>query len=405
MPIFRYRGYRSDGKELSGTLDTDSLRSARDLLRQREIMPTELVSADDAPPAAGDVLRRWRRSVPVAALALFTRRLATLTAASVPVHEALTALYRQEQHDELRAVLGRVRERLAEGAPLARSLAEEPKVFNAGYVAMVAAGETGGALDRILQRLADFQERQEEIRRTVSAALAYPALMALVSSGVMIFLLTYVIPKITGIFADNKAALPFLTVALLKISALMRAGWWLLPLIAIGGTVLYRRLAQRESFLAARDRWLLRLPVLGSLLQTLALARFSRVLGLLLGSGVPLLRSLEISADAVVNRSYRQVLDTARTTVAEGGSLSNTLERSSLFPPLLTHLISVGEKSGALEESLETAGRSFEREFEAQTSRVMGLLEPMMVLAMGLMVGLVVIAVLLPIFQLNQLIK
>lgn len=405
MPIFRYRGYSTSGKEVSGTLDTDSLRTARDLLRQREIMPTELLSADDAPAAAGDVLRRWRRSVPVASLALFTRRLATLTAASVPVHEALTALYRQEQHDGLRSVLGRVRERLAEGAPLARSLSEEPQVFNAGYVAMVAAGETGGALDRILQRLADFQERQEEIRRTVSSALAYPALMALVSSGVMIFLLTYVIPKITGIFADNKAALPLLTVALLKVSALVRSGWWLLPPVAIGGILLYRRLAQRESFLAARDRWLLRLPVLGSLLQTLALARFSRVLGLLLGSGVPLLRSLEISADAVVNRSYRHVLDTARIAVSEGGSLSATLERSPLFPPLLTHLISVGEKSGALEESLETAGRSFEREFEAQTSRIMGLLEPMMVLAMGLMVGLVVIAVLLPIFQLNQLIR
>jgi len=270
---------------------------------------------------------------------------------------------------------------------------------------MVSAGEAGGALDRILQRLADFKERQEEVRRTVSSALAYPMLMALVGSGVMVFLLTFVIPKITGVFADNKATLPFLTVALLTVSALLRKGWWLLLILIAAAVFGYRRLTLRESFLVARDRWLLRLPLAGKLLQTLALARFSRVLGLLLGSGVPLLHSLEISSEAVVNRSYRQVLDEARVTVSEGGSLSATLERSSLFPPLLTHLISVGERSGTLEESLETAGRSFEREFEASTSRVMGLLEPLLVLAMGLMVGLVVVAVLLPIFELNQLIK
>lgn len=403
MPSYRYKGYRENGKELSGTLEADSLRTARELLRQKNILPTEITSEADIPFVKRDVLQQFKRRVPVAALALFTRRLATLAAASVPIHEALTALYNQEQHHELRAVLGRVRERLAEGAPLARSLAEEPKVFNAGYVAMVAAGETGGALDRILQRLADFQERQEEIRRTVSAAMAYPILMALVSSGVMVFLLTYVIPKITGIFADNKAALPILTVILLKVSAILRSGWWIILLLLVLITLGYRHLSKKESFLVLRDRLVLRAPVLGGLLQTLALARFSRVLGLLLGSGVPLLRSLEISGDAVVNRSYRKVLDEARITVSEGGSLSATLERSPLFPPLLTHLISVGEKSGALEESLETAGRSFEREFEAHTSRVMGLLEPMMVLAMGLMVGLVVIAVLLPIFQLNEL--
>jgi len=403
MPIFRYKGYRADGRELSGSLEADSLRGARELLRQREIIPSELTQEESVAPQGR--LRLWQRGIPVAALALFTRRLATLTAASVPIHEALSALYQQESHEQLRAVLGRLRERLAEGSPLARAMAEEPQVFDPGYIAMVSAGEAGGALDRILQRLADFKERQEEVRRTVSSALAYPMLMALVGSGVMVFLLTFVIPKITGVFADNKATLPFLTVALLTVSALLRKGWWLLLILIAAAVFGYRRLTLRESFLVARDRWLLRLPLAGKLLQTLALARFSRVLGLLLGSGVPLLHSLEISSEAVVNRSYRQVLDEARVTVSEGGSLSATLERSSLFPPLLTHLISVGERSGTLEESLETAGRSFEREFEASTSRVMGLLEPLLVLAMGLMVGLVVVAVLLPIFELNQLIK
>lgn len=403
MPTFRYKGYRANGQETSGTLEADSLRTAREQLRQQHILPSELSSEETQPPQG--IIQRFRRRIQIAQLSLFTRRLATLVASNVPIHEALTALHEQEQHAELRSLLGRIKARLAEGAPLARALAEEPQVFRPSYVAMVAAGEASGALDHVLERLADFLERQEELRRTVTGALAYPLLMSLVGSGVMIFLLAFVIPKITGVFADNRAALPLLTVALLTVSSLLRKGWWLLVL---GGAALlygYGRLTRKESFLAARDRWLLKLPLVGRLIQTLALARFARILSLMLGSGVPLLRALEISSEAVVNRSFRTILDQARSAVVEGSSLSAVLSRFPLFPPLLTHLIAVGERSGTLETSLETAGQSFEREFTADTGRLMALLEPLLVLAMGLAVGLVVIAVLLPIFELNQLIK
>lgn len=403
MPTFRYKGYRANGQATSGTLEADSLRTAREHLRQQEILPAELTSDETQPPQG--IIQRFRRRIQIAQLSLFTRRLATLVAANVPIHEALTALHEQEQHAELRSILNRIKARLAEGAPLARALAEEPQVFRPSYVAMVAAGEASGALDHVLERLADFLERQEELRRTVTGALAYPLLMALVGSGVMIFLLAFVIPKITGVFADNRTALPLLTVALLTVSSLLRKGWWLLML---GGAALlycYGRLSRKESFLAARDRWLLKLPVVGRLVQTLALARFARILSLMLGSGVPLLRALEISSEAVVNRSFRTLLAEARSAVVEGSSLSAVLTKSPLFPPLLTHLIAVGERSGTLETSLETAGQSFEREFTAATGRLMALLEPLLVLAMGLAVGLVVIAVLLPIFELNQLIK
>lgn len=403
MPIFRYKGYCSDGRETSGTIEADSLRSARDVLRQQQILPAELTNEETVAPQG--LRQRFHRRVPVAVLALFTRRLATLVAASVPIHEALSALHSQEQHPELRALLGRVKGRVAEGAPLARALSEEAQVFSSTYVAMVAAGEASGALDNILQRLADFLERQEEMRRTVTGALAYPLLMTVVGSGVMIFLLAFVIPKITGVFADNRTALPLLTVALLTVSSLLRKGWWLLVLVAVVASEGYRRLARRESFLAVRDRKLLVIPVVGNLIRTLALARFARILSLMLGSGVPLLRALEISAEAVSNRAFQAVLSEARTTVIEGGSLSAALSRAPLFPPLLTHLIAVGERSGTLETTLETAGQNFEREFTAATSRLMALLEPLLVLAMGLAVGLVVIAVLLPIFELNQLIK
>lgn len=403
MPTFRFKGYKASGQETNGSLEADSLRAAREQLRQQGILLTQLVSDETKPPQG--FVQRFRRRIQIAQLSLFTRRLATLAAAKVPVHEALSALHDQEQHPELRSLLGRVKARLAEGAPLARALADEPQVFRPSYVAMVSAGEASGALDSVLERLADFLERQEELRRTVSGALAYPLLMAVVGSGVMIFLLAFVIPKITGVFADNRTALPLLTVALLTVSSLLRKGWWLLLLCLAGLAYAYNRLARKETFLAAQDRWLLKLPLVGRLIQTLALARFARILSLMLGSGVPLLRALEISSEAVVNRSFRAVLAETRSAVAEGSSLSAVLGRSALFPPLLTHLIAVGERSGTLETSLETAGQSFEREFTVATGRLMSLLEPLLVLAMGLAVGLVVMAVLLPIFELNQLIK
>ena len=403
MPTFCYKGYAADSRLVSGTLDADSVRAVRDQLRRQNIHAIAITA--DQPGRTNSLISRYRYRIPVAELSLFTRRLATLTTASVPLHEALTALHQQERHPALQSVLSRVKSRLAEGTTLARAMSEEPHVFKENYVAMVAAGEAGGALDRVLLQLAEFLERQEELRRTVSSALAYPVLMALVGSGVMLFLLTFVIPKITGIFADSKATLPFITVALLAVSTTLRKIWWLLLLLSATAIWLYQRLKKREDFLAARDRWLVLFPVIGGVIQTLMLARFSGILGLLLGSGVPLLRSLEISSEAVVNRAYRAIIAEARSAVAEGGTLSTALAGSPLFPPLLTHLISVGERSGTLVESLETAGQSFEREFESTTTRLVSLLEPIMILTMGLIVGLVVVAVLLPIFQLNQLIK
>lgn len=403
MPSFQYKGYTADGAAVAGKLEADSTRAARDQLRQQGIMASEL--GEEQAAASRNLLSRFKRRIPVAELSLFTRRLATLAAASVPLHEALSALHQQERHPELKAVLGRVRSRLAEGASLARALADEPQVFKENYVAMVSAGEAGGALETVLLRLADFLERQEALRRTVTSSMAYPVLMAAVGSGVMLFLLTFVIPKITGIFSSSKATLPLLTVALLFVSNSLRKLWWLLVALGCAFVWFYNRFSKQAPFQAWRDQRMLRLPLIGPLLQTLVLARFSTILALLLDSGVPLLKSLEISSDAVVNRAYQAVLREARTAISEGAGLAVTLSGSDLFPPMLLHLIAVGEKSGTLVESLTTAGQSFEREFEASTTRLVSLLEPLMILAMGLVVGLVVMAVLLPIFELNQLIK
>ena len=323
----------------------------------------------------------------------------------MPLFEAMGSLYEQEESGQLKQVLARVRDRIAEGAALSRALAAEPRIFSESYVSMVAAGEASGALDAVLERLADFLEEQEQVKSRVVSALAYPILMVLVGSGVMLFLLTMVIPKIVVIFEESKAALPLITVILIKLSHFLRGWWWIPAGLAIGSVPLYRSAMRRDDLRMKRDRLLLRLPVAGGMLQHLLLSRFARVLGLLLSSGVPIIRALEITSEVLVNRVYRTFLHEVMEEVAQGGSLSGSLKKSRLFPPMLVHLAGVGEKGGTLEEMLLKAGIAYEREFSARLTRLMGLMEPLLVLGMGVAVGVVVMAVLLPIFEMNQLVK
>ena len=403
MPTFRYEAFRAGGGETSGVIEAESLRDARLRLRKEGLLPKAIAPAGETAGWRG--LGRLRGGIALPELALMTRRLATLVGSSVPVYEAVVTLLEQEKPGELRTVLDRVRERLAEGAGLAKALAAEPRVFAESYVSMVAAGEASGALDVVLERLAEFLEDQDAVRSRITTALAYPLMMTVVGAGVMIFLLTFVIPKIVTVFQDNKAALPLITILLIKTSTLLRKAWWALLLLAGAGLFAYRRLIRREELRLRRDRLLLRLPVLGPLIQKLVLSRFAKVLGLLLSSGVPVVRALDITREVVVNREYRTTLEQVKGEVIEGGSLSASLGRSPLFPPLLVHMIGVGERSGTLEEMLAKTGGAFEKEFDTAVSRFMALLEPLLVLAMGLAVGIVVVAVLLPIFELNQLIR
>jgi general secretion pathway protein F len=403
MPNFRYSAYRGDGSEVAGFIDAASQRDATDRLKKEGLFPRTIVPAEEV--AGGGLLNSMGRRVPLPELALMTRRLATLLGAAVPVYEAIATLHAQERGGELKNILGRVRERLSEGSGLAKAMASEPRVFGDSYVSMVAAGEASGALEGVLERLAEFLEDQDAIRSKVVTSLAYPILMVIVGTGVMMFLLGFVVPKIVTIFEQSKAALPLITVILIKISTLVRKGWWALILLAFAAVYAYRRLMRREEFRLRRDRLLLRIPLFGTLWQRLFLSRFAKVLGLLLASGVPVIRAMEITSAVVVNREYRAYLAMVKEELIEGGSLSLALAKSPMFPPLLVHMIGVGEKSGQLEKMLVRAGNAFEKEFEASMTRLMALLEPLLVLGMGVTVGFVVIAVLLPIFQLNQLIK
>lgn len=403
MPSFRYSAYGRGGGEVAGVVEADSLQSAMERLKKEGLFPREIVPVEEG--GAGGSLKFLRRRVSLPELSLMTRRLATLLASAVPVYEAVATLSAQEKPGELKKVLGRLRDRLAEGAGLAKAMSAEPRVFSDSYVSMVAAGEASGALEIVLERLAEFLEDQDAVRSKIATSLAYPILMVVVGSGVMMFLLGFVVPKIVTIFAESKAALPLITVLLIKVSHLVQKGWWALILLAAGAVYGYRRLVQRDEFRHRQDRFLLRLPLVGALWQRLVLSRFAKVLGLLLVSGVPVIKAMDITSAAVVNREYRAYLARVKEELIEGGSLSAALGKSPLFPPLLVHMIAVGEKSGELERMLTRAGDAFEREFEAAVTRLMALLEPLLVLGMGVCVGVVVVAVLLPIFELNQLVR
>jgi general secretion pathway protein F len=403
MPSFRYSAYRGDGGEVAGVIDAPSQRDVAERLKKEGLFPRTITPAEEA--VTGGWLSSFRHRVSLQELSLMTRRLATLLGSAVPIYEAVATLCAQEKPGELKKILGRLQERLAEGSGLAKAMAAEPRVFSDSYVSMVSAGEASGALEIVLERLAEFLEGQDAIRSKIVTSLAYPILMMVVGTGVMMFLLGFVVPKIVTIFEESKAALPLITVFLIKISHLVRNGWWALILLGVAAVYTYRRLARREDFQHRQDRLLLRIPLVGALLQRLILSRFAKVLGLLLVSGVPVIRAMDITSAAVINREYRAFLARVKEELIEGKSLSASLGKSPLFPPLLVHMIAVGEKSGELEKMLTRVGDAFEREFEVSISRLMALLEPLLVLGMGVAVGFVVVAVLLPIFQLNELIR
>jgi general secretion pathway protein F len=400
MPTFRYSAFNASGGDVSGVIDAGTLNEARLQLKQKGLYAKEIAPAEET-------VSRWqlKRGVSIPDLSLATRRLATLLGSAVPVYEAVATLWEQEPAGELKKVLGRVRDRLAEGQGLAQSLAAEPAVFSESYVGMVAAGEASGALEVVLERLAEFQEDQAEVRSRVITALVYPAIMVVVGGGVMLVLLAFVVPKIVAVFEQNKATLPFITILLIKASTVLRKGWWLLLLAAFGLYEGAKKLSKNEEMVKKRDRLLLKLPLAGVLWQRLVLSRFTKVLGLLLQSGVPIIKAMEITGEAVVNREYRSFLADARETLMQGGSLSAALKVSPLFPPLLTHMTAVGEKSGELDRMLIKAGDAFQNEFNSSVTRTMAMLEPLLILGMGVAIGFMVIAVLLPIMEMNQLVK
>ena len=411
MPVFEYTGLTEAGKNVRGIRDAESSKVLRQVLRKDGVYLTEARPAE-AGAVQGEQKTGLAREVDVAAalgfggvssqdLAISTRQLATLIAAGIPLVEALTALVDQIEQPRLKKIMGVVKQKVNEGASLADALKEHPKVFTDLYVNMIRAGESSGALDVVLVRLADFTEAQAQLRNKIIGAMLYPAIMVVVGIAIVGILFVVVIPKVTKIFEDMNVTLPWTTRILIALSSFARDYWYVI-LLGIPAVIYgIRRWVKTPRGRAWWDRTQLKAPVFGELVRMLAISRFAKTLATLLASGVPIITAMDIVKNIVTNTLLSDVIDKARDAIREGESIAAPLKRSGQFPPLVYHMIAIGEKSGQLEEMLQNVAKSYESQVEMRVAALTSLLEPVMIVAMGGGVAFIVFSILMPIMQLN----
>ncbi len=405
MPVYEYVALEASGKQLRGIIDADSPLTARQKLRGSGVFPVALNEAARREPRRTAPLGRLLARVSPAELAAATRQLAVLLEAGMPLVTALDALVSQSFHPLLKRTLAQVKDSVNAGQSLAVSLAEHPRVFSPVYVNMVRAGEATGALDRVLGRLAHLAERRNALRGRLKAALAYPVFMFGVGVLVLFVLLTFIVPGIVEIFEEMRQALPWPTRLLLRLSALFTAFWWVLPAALAAAALPLRRAARTARGKKLLDELRLRLPLAGPITRRMALARFGSTLASLLHSGVALLPALDIGRSVLDHVPMAEVIERAVVEVEAGNSLAAALGQSRWFPPLAGQMIAVGERSGQLATLLERFADLQEQEAESRLMTLTALLEPVMILAMGAAVGFIVVAILLPLFEMNQFIR
>ena len=407
MPQFEYSAIDERGKTIRGTIDAETARVARQKLRAKGVYATDIKEGLQAAKEKALDVKRFFTSdrVKITELAVATRQLATLVGAGLPLVESLQALSEQVESANLKRIIIEVRENVQEGSALAKAMGAFPKAFPRLYVNMVGSGEASGTLDAVLENLADYLESQQDLQRRVRSALMYPAFMLVFCMLVVIALLTYVVPTITDIFIKQKAILPLPTRILMGLSAFLK-DWWLV-LIAAGIGVVYgiKFWYKQDKGRNRIDRLLLRLPIYGSLTLKINTARVAKTLGTLLQNGVGLLEALEIVKTITANVHLSRAIEEAKDGVREGRSLARELARSNMFPPMVIHMIAIGEKSGKLESMLNKAGKAYESEVQASLSGLTTLIEPLMIIFLGLIVFSIVISVLLPMVDLMDIIQ
>jgi len=403
MSAFEYIALDNTGNKLKGVLEGDAARQIRQQLRDKGLTP---LSVDEVRQRS---LRKGRkprgRSISATELAVFTRQLATLTESGLPLDESLQAVSEQTENPRMQSTTLAVRSRIKEGHSLADALGDFPAIFPELYRSTVAAGEQTGHLDVVLSRLADYTENRQLLIQSISQALIYPAVLTFVALAVVTLLLGYVVPQVVQVFTDIGQTLPWLTRALIATSELVRDYGVAVAVVIALAIVGWRQMLQRESVRRRYHVFLLRLPVLARLVRAVNTARFARTFSILTESGVPVLEGLRISANVMGNLPMREAVLEATARVREGTGLQKALEASGYFPPIVLHLIGSGESSGKLEDMLERAAQNQERELENRISLMMKIFEPALILAMGVVVLVIVLAILLPIFDLNQLVK
>ena len=404
MSAYAYKALTPDGKVTRGIVEGESERHVRAVLRQRQLKPIDVQPARGLAAVTPGTITFARASLRAGELALFTRQLATLLLAGVPLDEALGATARQTPTPRLKSLLLQVRAKVVAGQSLAASLADFPDAFSELYRAMVRAGEHAGLLGKVLDQLADHIERRQLLQEKVQMALLYPFTLLVVALAVIALLMGLVMPDLVALFQRTATELPLLTRALIGVSSFIAAWWWLLALVAIAAAFVARHLLRDERWRLRRDAFLLKLPLAARLLTAADTARFTATLSILTTSGVALVDALAIAAAVMSNRVLRQRTESCVVAVQEGGSLAQALEACGFFPPMLTQMVASGESSGTLDTLLQRAGAAQERELELTLNALMKLLEPLIIVSMAVIVGAIVMAVLLPIMQMNTLV-
>lgn len=402
MPVYEYKALDKKGRSCKGLLDADNEAQARSKLKSSGKYPVSL--QESLSRAKGRKSGSLFESIKSDEIHVITRQLATLIGAGIPLISALASLIEQSSNPALKRVLGEIRDAVNEGSTLTNALSQHPKLFSNIYINMVRSGEASGSLEVVLERLADFGENQKALQAKLKAALVYPIFMAVIGTGILFFLISYIVPSITRVFTDMERALPLPTQILIMVSELLRNYWWLGALLLIVLFMGIRLLLSRESGRRAWDGIKLRLPIIGAVTRKIILARFASTLGSLLSSGVPLITSLQIVSSLVNNQLIGEVIDGAIEKIQKGKSMSSALQSSVWFPPLFIQMIGVGEQSGKLEAMLDKIATAYEREVESAILGMTSLIEPIMISAMGAAVGFVVLSILLPIFEMNQMI-
>src|SRR3990172_1761525 len=406
MPVFEYKALDQRGKTVGGLKEADSPKTLRSTLRRDGIFLTEVLGQKEAAAAAKrdvSVRRGVGGRISADDIAITTRQLAVLVGAGVPLVDALSALVDQVDHERMKRIISDVRQHVNEGSSLADAMATHAKVFTTLYVNMIRAGESWGALEIVLVRLADFTESQARLRSKVIGTLTYPAAMICIGTVIMGILFTVVIPKITKIFEDTKVTLPWTTRALIGFSTTVHDWWWAFLLFFAAVVALLVRWRRTPTGRAAWDGWVLTAPIFGSLIRQIAIARFSRTLATLLKSGVPLLTSLDIVKNIVGNVRLQAVVEDSRVAIQEGESIAAPLKRSGEFPPLVYHMVAIGERTGQLEEMLTNVANAYEAQVDTKIGALTSLLEPLMIVGMGVVVAFIVFSILMPILQINTL--
>jgi len=404
MGAFEYVALDQAGKESKGLLEGDTPKHVRQILRERSLLPVAVteVAQKEAKRQRSFSLRR---GISASELALVTRQLASLTQSGLPLEEALLAVAQQNDNPRTKSIMLGVRSKVVEGHTLADGLREFPQAFPELYRSTVSAGEQSGHLDVVLDRLADYTEGRQELRQRINNAMVYPIALVVMSIGIISFMLASVVPRIVSIFDNTSGELPALTRIMIASSDFLREQWFFILLFIVAAAYGIWRLMQKENVRRKFHRFVLRMPIAGRLTRGVNTARFTRTLSILAGSGVPILEALKIAAAVIENLPMREAVTAASLRVREGAAISQSLAVSKLFPPMMIHMIASGEAGGKLEDMLTRTANYQEREVDGLISTLLGILQPLLIVIMGGIVITIVLAVLMPIFEINDLIR